>query len=285
VGHREDTPWSLGHRDDHREDVPWELPRQDADLQRRLEEPQGNAINYLGNPCFRPRITFKMSDTSQEMQQHREMLANHAVVVADVGPMRVQTREEVKDIVLHQFGIRKLECYVYRSCPEPFIAVFPDSHDRDVVFAGEKAVDGPVELRFTEWGLNWFGEREVIPFHMHLSIEGIPQHAWFKEIVDKVFCDEAIVHFVEEDTADRIDQCAYRCWGFCKDPSKLPHVVFLSLSHHEQGGNQSAQIHFVRPRGFKHSHVFKVFIHIDVVEDLAFYHFPEEELLADGKVP
>jgi hypothetical protein len=103
--------------------------------------------------------------------------------------------------------------------------------------------------------------------------------------MDKVLCDEAIVLFVEEDSIDRLDQHAYRCWAFCKDPSRLSQVVFLSLSDFERGSNQSAQIHVVRPRGFMHSHVFKVLIHIDVVEDLAFYHFPQEELLADGKVP
>jgi hypothetical protein len=35
----------------------------------------------------------------------------------------------------------------------------------------------------------------------------------------------------------------------------------------------------------KTTHVFRVFVHIDVVEDLLFYHFPREELIADGKVP
>jgi hypothetical protein len=35
----------------------------------------------------------------------------------------------------------------------------------------------------------------------------------------------------------------------------------------------------------KQSHVFKIIIHIDAVEDLLFYHYPRDELLADGKVP
>jgi hypothetical protein len=34
----------------------------------------------------------------------------------------------------------------------------------------------------------------------------------------------------------------------------------------------------------KHAHVFKVPIHLNVVEDLCFYHYPREELVADGKV-
>jgi hypothetical protein len=31
--------------------------------------------------------------------------------------------------------------------------------------------------------------------------------------------------------------------------------------------------------------VFKIFIHIDAIEDLSFYHFPREELVADDKIP
>jgi hypothetical protein len=30
--------------------------------------------------------------------------------------------------------------------------------------------------------------------------------------------------------------------------------------------------------------VFKILIHLDVVEDLLFYHYPREEFLADGKM-
>jgi hypothetical protein len=45
------------------------------------------------------------------------------------------------------------------------------------------------------------------------------------------------------------------------------------------------QIHFVKHREMKKCHVFKVLIHIDVVEDLYFYHYPRNERIADGKVP
>jgi hypothetical protein len=32
-------------------------------------------------------------------------------------------------------------------------------------------------------------------------------------------------------------------------------------------------------------HVFKILIHIDVVEDLLFSHYPREELIVDEKIP
>jgi hypothetical protein len=72
---------------------------------------------------------------------------------------------------------------------------------------------------------------------------------------------------------------------FSRDPSRIPQVVFLTLIKNEADGLSYSQVNFVGPRGIKNAHVFKVLVHIDVVEDLLFYHYPREELLADGKVP
>jgi hypothetical protein len=127
-------------------------------------------------------------------------------------------------------------------------------------------------LSFNEWDIDGIGERTSIPYHVKLNIEGIPQHAWTQEIADKVFCDEAFIHHVEEGTRKKIDQ-------------RIPHAVYLTLIKNEPKIYNASHVHFVRPRGMKQAHVFKVLIHIDVVEDLLFYHYPREELLADGKVP
>jgi hypothetical protein len=62
-------------------------------------------------------------------------------------------------------------------------------------------------------------------------------------------------------------------------------VLYFTLIKNESDGLSYSQAHFVRPRGVKNVHVFKLLIHIDVVEDLLFYHHPRDELLADGKVP
>jgi hypothetical protein len=104
-------------------------------------------------------------------------------------------------------------------------------------------------------------------------------------VADKVLCDVAIIHHVEESTRRKLDLRAFQCWAFSKDPSMIPWSVFLTLTHQEVDPFSNAQVHFVRPRNMKNAHVFKILIHIDVVEDLMFYHYPREELLADGKVP
>jgi hypothetical protein len=76
-------------------------------------------------------------------------------------------------------------------------------------------------------------DRTVIPFHVKLSIEGLALYAWTLTIVDKVMCDEVVIHHVEEVTRKKIDQRAYQCWAFCKDPLRIPETVFLTLIDHD----------------------------------------------------
>jgi hypothetical protein len=128
------------------------------------DEARGSVINYLGNPCFHPHHAFKMAGTIEEMEQRRQLLTDHAIVISDEGPLGVRSREEVKDIILHHFGIRKHDFFVYCSSPEPFVAFFHETNARDEVLTAARVVDGPIELGFCAWDLDYFGERDIIPF-------------------------------------------------------------------------------------------------------------------------
>jgi hypothetical protein len=109
--------------------------RQDAGERNLVGEPRGNAVNYPSNPRFRPPEAFKFVATSEDMEQRRFLLTNHALVITQEGPMGVQSREEVKTLIMHYFGIRKHELYVYRSRSESFIVIFSKGHARNLVFA------------------------------------------------------------------------------------------------------------------------------------------------------
>jgi hypothetical protein len=192
-----------------------------------LVEPQGSVINYLGDPRFKPSAAFKVTKTTEDMDQHRRWISNHIIRIIEEAPMGVQSKDEVKDIIFHHFGICKHAFYVYHSYLKPFISIFPNCHDRDVIFAASRAIEGPIELSFHSWDLDRFGVRERLPYHVKLSLKGIPQHAWTKEVADVVLCDEAIIHHVNEETVDRIDQRSFNYWTFSKDPSRIPNKSFL----------------------------------------------------------
>jgi hypothetical protein len=102
------------------------------------------------------------------------------------------------------------------------LVIFSERRARDLVFAATRLIDGPVELRFKAWELDEFGERAIIPYHVKLTLEGIPQHAWSQQLADKILGDGAIIHHVEESTRKKVDQRAFQCWDFSKDPSHIP---------------------------------------------------------------
>jgi hypothetical protein len=159
-------------------------PRDDG-VRGRSRESRGSVVNYPDNPRFRPRVAFKFANTSEEMEQMCIMLTNHALVISDEGLLAVQSREEVKDLIIQHFDIRKHELYVYRSHPEPFIIVFSEGRARDFVFATRRLVEGPTELSFHSWDLDQFGTRDCIPYHVRRCIEGIPHHAWCRETTER----------------------------------------------------------------------------------------------------
>jgi hypothetical protein len=119
----------------------------------------------------------------------------------------------------------------------------------ETVFTAGSVIDGAIELSFSSWELDAFGDRSIIPYHVRLSLEGVPQHAWNQETADKILGDEALIHFVEEGTRKKLDLHTFQCWAFSKDPSRIPQAVFLSLTEHDTDQGREAQIHFNRPRG------------------------------------
>jgi hypothetical protein len=171
----------------------------------------GSAINFPGNLRFWPRVAFKMAATSSEMEDMKKLLSRFALLVKEEGPLGLSSAEELREVIHHQFSIRKHELFAYRSHPDPFVVIFSEENSRDVVFTAGRVIDGPLELSFNSWDLDALRDRVIIPYHIRLCLEGIPQHAWYLDIASKVLCDEVVIHHVEEETRRRLDQRAYCC--------------------------------------------------------------------------
>jgi hypothetical protein len=148
-----------------------------------------SAVNYPGNPRFRPNVAFKMAHTLQEMEGQHYKLVHHAVMINDEGPLEVRSCEDLKDIISYQFGICKQEFYVYHSLPNSFIAIFSERHARDVIFSAGRAIEGSIELQFSSSDPDDFSVRTNTPYHIRVYIEGSMHHAWSQHIADKVLCD------------------------------------------------------------------------------------------------
>jgi hypothetical protein len=244
----------------------------------------GHVTDFPGNPRQRPRMVERFAWAPDEIQERRTMLTHHAVVVTEEGPRGVASKEEVVDIIEHHFGLLRYEFNVIRTNPEPFIIPFSDRAPRDLVLAQGRVIDGPVQLCFHLWDVDRFGEHSIVPFHVKLSLEGLPHHAWFREIAEKVVGSDAVIHHVVQGTRRRYDFRYYMCWAFSHNPSCIPQMVYLTLSDRFGDPGLDAQLHFSWPRTVKRGQIFRILVHIDSVEDLCFYHQPTKQLRVEGRI-
>jgi hypothetical protein len=159
--------------------------------------------------------------------------------------------EEVVEIICHHFSLMRYEFHIYRSSSKPFVVIFSERAARDIVFARGRVSDGPVDLRFHSWDADRFGERVVLPFHVMISLEGLPHHAWFHEIDSKVLGDEAVIHHADHATRRREDYRFYVCWAYCQNPSRIPQVVYLSLTDAPGDPRLAVNLQFTWPRSVK----------------------------------
>jgi hypothetical protein len=132
---------------------------------------------FLGYPHLRPRVVEKTTWAPDEVQQRRQLLTQHALVITEEGALGVASREDVAEIIGHHFDLLRYEFQVFHSHLEPFLVLVSDRATRDVVLTRGKVSDGPIELRFHPWNVDHNAKRTLIPYHVKLNIEGLPQHA------------------------------------------------------------------------------------------------------------
>jgi hypothetical protein len=89
---------------------------------------------------------------------------------------RVASCEDVAEIIGYNFDLLRYKYHVFRSHLKLFIVLFSDRAARDAVFARGKVFYGPVELQFHAWDMDRCAKRTLLPFHVKISIEGLPQH-------------------------------------------------------------------------------------------------------------
>jgi hypothetical protein len=83
-----------------------------------------HVVEFPGHPRLRPRVIEKTVWAPDEIQQRREMLTQHALLISEEGVLGVASREDVAEIIGHHFDLMRYEFHVFRSHSEPFIVLF-----------------------------------------------------------------------------------------------------------------------------------------------------------------
>lgn len=217
-----------------------------------------------GDPDSRPKETFTVAASSQEMDRELDSLSTHAVV-AWLGGVRPDTSlRTVTRAFCSQFGVRANDIKVAEHYPEDFFITFTHRHHRDAAVAQRDFKYGSIDFRVRQWQLPTHGDHDDFQYHVRLCLEGIPLHAWNESIAKRAVTRSCTLDYVEEQSLRKEDARTLNLWAWTVDPSNIPKVTWLTIV------GRTALVHEGdAPPAARNGLTFRVIVHLDLMEDPA----------------
>lgn len=116
-----------------------------------------------------------------------------------------------------------------------------------------------MRLYFRQWNRQAQAVHSVLSFRVSLVLEGIPPHAWDREVAEDLLGSSCLVDMVAPETSARRDLSAFRLSAWTADPDAIPSLRWLAIP--EPG--LSAPL--MEPSLLQ----YKILIHLDSVMDFA----------------
>jgi hypothetical protein len=91
-------------------------------------------------------------------------------------------------------------------------------------------------------------------------------HVWNEEVPTLIIGSHCATHFMEEESSFHRRTRTFDLWAWCSDPCFVPREAWLAIIDPDS----KVVVHPVRPVGIKHGMLYKVLIHMEVIEDLSF---------------
>uniref|UniRef100_A0A452ZPK7 DUF4283 domain-containing protein n=1 Tax=Aegilops tauschii subsp. strangulata TaxID=200361 RepID=A0A452ZPK7_AEGTS len=150
-----------------------------------------------------------------------------------------------------------LSVHCYR--PEDFLVVFARQEHRNLVAARPFIDHNGMRLYFRQWNRQAQAVHSMLSFKVSLVLEGIPPHAWDREVAEDLLGSSCLVDMVAPETSARRDLSAFRLSAWTADPDAIPSLRWLAIP--EPG--LSAPL--MEPSLLQ----YKILIHLDSVTDFA----------------
>ncbi|KAM0907365.1 hypothetical protein ACQ4PT_016157 [Festuca glaucescens] len=213
------------------------------------------------SPCI-VRRTVAMDDLERRLQ---------CSLVAYVGGSRPAVScDQVAEALVQRVGVPRAAFTVHRFRPEDFLVVFTAPEVMERVSARQSVPYAFFTLYFWRWTRQALAQRVIMRTKVHLAIEGIPAHAWEKEVVQQLVGSSCSLEKLAPETASRADLGVFRAEAWTTDMEEIPPVRDMwvpepNLSVAAAGGSrQPRSVHRDRELGLLK---YKVLVHVERVEE------------------
>ncbi|KAM0869564.1 hypothetical protein ACQ4PT_040592 [Festuca glaucescens] len=185
-------------------------------------------------------------------------------MVAHIGGARPQvTCAQVHEALVRRRGLPADGFSVHLHRPEDFLVVFASAEGRNRLVERPVLEHGGFSLHFRQWNRQAQASLEVWKTKVHLVIEGVPPHAWEREVVDGLLGTSCSIDTVAPETVSRADLATFKVTAWAPDPEIIPPARTLAVPEPIELGDDVA-----RPTTERKLLTYKVLVHIDAIEEV-----------------
>jgi hypothetical protein len=169
-------------------------------------------------------------------------------LVAYVGGSRPAVScDQVADALVHGANIPRGAFTVHKFKLDDFIIVFASPEFKARVAARASLPFAFFTLFFRQWTRLAQANRVVMRSKVVLEVEGIPPHAWEKEVVQQLVGESCALGTVAPETACREDLSSFRVEAWSVDPELIPSARELWVPEPSQGVETAGSSRAPRP--------------------------------------
>jgi hypothetical protein len=188
-----------------------------------------------------------------------ERQLRHALVAHVSGNRPLVSCDQVR-AALVRWGIPTERFSVHLYQPEDFLIVFAAAEFKNRVLAMPSLEFQGFSLFFKPWTRFAQASRVNMRSHVQLVLEGVPVHAWDREIAEELLGTSCVLEGIAPETRSRSDLGLFKVSAWASDLEKIPTAWTLVIPEPEQDtGRLVAREEVATLR-------YKVLIHVDRVE-------------------
>jgi hypothetical protein len=136
---------------------------------------------------------------------------------------------QVQEALVRNVGLPTEGFSVHPFRPEDFLVVFASAELRDRVRARPSVVHAGTTLIFRKWTRQAQASFKTWRAKVDLVIEGVPPHAFAREVVDDLLGTSCAIDEVAPETASRADLATFKVSAWTDDVERIPPTRLLAI--------------------------------------------------------
>jgi hypothetical protein len=140
----------------------------------------------------------------------------------------------VHDALVRVLGLPSSGFSVHTYRPEDFLVVFATEELRRVVMSRPSVVHRGAALFFKKWTRQSQASLDVWRSKVELVIEGVPPHAFDKEVIQELLGTSCCLDVIAPETASRADLATFKASAWTEDVELIPSARTLATPEPEE---------------------------------------------------